>query len=127
LTNKARARRLGEEEEAKEGMKGERRRILIAGALLLLQLRHAACEGTLEQSSPSNRSSTESRTETPPQSAVTGSDQSNRPLAPTLVRSQPLAKMQRRGIRQYLEARGIGMQDIPKALVVYEGISMALL
>jgi len=35
--------------------------------------------------------------------------------------------MQRRGIRQYLEARGIGMQDIPKALVVYEGISMALL
>jgi len=33
----------------------------------------------------------------------------------------------RRGIRRYLEERGVGVQDIPKALLVYEGISMGLL
>lgn len=33
----------------------------------------------------------------------------------------------RRGIRRYLEERGVGVQDIPKALLVYESISMGLL
>lgn len=33
----------------------------------------------------------------------------------------------RRGIRRYLEERGVGVQDIPKALLVYESISIGLL
>jgi len=43
------------------------------------------------------------------------------------LEKQPLAKLQRRGIRQYMEEQGIGVQEIPKALVVYEVISMTLL
>ena len=40
---------------------------------------------------------------------------------------QPMMKLQRRGIREYLHERGMQMHDIPKALVLYEAISMALL
>ena len=44
-----------------------------------------------------------------------------------LRQGQPISKLHRKGIRRYLEDRGISVQDIPKALVVYEGISMGLL
>ena len=40
---------------------------------------------------------------------------------------QPLEKLQRRGVRRYLESQGVGVQDIPKAMLVYEGISMGIL
>ena len=52
---------------------------------------------------------------------------------PTLARTsvprqgQPLAKLQQKGIRNALAARGMGLQDIPRALIIYEGLSMALL
>jgi hypothetical protein len=36
----------------------------------------------------------------------------------------PAAGAQRRGIRKHLHDRGIRVQDIPKALLVYEGLSL---
>lgn len=49
------------------------------------------------------------------------------PISPT-HQGQPSARLQRgRRIRQYLEEHGIGVHNIPKALAVYESISMAFL
>jgi hypothetical protein len=51
------------------------------------------------------------------------------PLTSPTRQGQPSTPNLQRGrrIRQYLEQQGIGVHDIPKALAVYESISMAFL
>ena len=93
--------------------------VLLAGLLLSVLLHQSACEGASELPSASNG--------TGRSAAGKQSDVGERPSAPGLASSQPLSKLQRQSIRRYLEGRGISIQDIPKALVVYESISMALL
>jgi len=63
----------------------------------------------------------------PRESAGELSNTTSSPQTSPLIYSPRTEEQKKRSIRKYLEEHGIGMQDIPKALLVYESMSMTLL
>jgi glutaminase len=63
----------------------------------------------------------------PRESVIELSNMTSSPQTSPVINSPRTGEQKKRSIRKYLEEHGIGMQDIPKALLVYESMSMTLL